>query len=331
PFRDVYIHALVRDEQGQKMSESKRNVNDPLDVMEKYGTDAFRFTLAALAAMGRDIKLAEDRIAGYQAFVNKLWNASRFVMMNLSEDFNSQSSGKAALADADLSLADRWIRSRLASTIAEARKAVENYRFNDFANILYQFTWHEFCDWYIEMSKLQLNEAIPGDSRRSQRLLVKILEQILLLLHPIIPFVTEEIWQVIGKDRKSIMLQAYPASEAAWLDREAERRIEFLMEVIRAIRNLRTEMNCPPGKEVKVIFYGQSADLSFLSELRPYLRALARVGSAEFLSSGERPRGAATSVVGATEIYLPLDDLINLDEEQARLAKEVGKVEQELV
>src|SRR5207245_1766193 len=155
PFRDVYIHALVRDEQGQKMSKSKRNVIDPLDVMEKYGTDAFRFTLAALAAMGRDIKLAEDCIAGYQAFVNKLWNASRFVMMNLSEDFNSQPSGKAALADGDLSLADRWIRSRLASTIAEARKAVENYRFNDFANVLYQLTWHEFCDWYIAMSNMQ--------------------------------------------------------------------------------------------------------------------------------------------------------------------------------
>src|ERR1043166_3054149 len=205
PFRDVYIHALVRDEEGQKMSKSKGNVIDPLEVMDKFGADAFRFTLAALAAMGRDVKLAEERIAGYQNFVNKLWNASRFVMMNLSEEFNSQPSGKAALADADLSLADRWSRSRLASTIAEARKAVENYRFNDFANILYQFTWHEFCDWYIEMSKLQLNEAIPGDSRRSQRLLVEILEQILLLLHPIIPFVTEEIWQVIGKDRKSIM------------------------------------------------------------------------------------------------------------------------------
>jgi len=330
PFRDVYIHALVRDEQGQKMSKSKRNVIDPLDVMEKYGTDAFRFTLAALAAMGRDIKLAEDRIAGYQAFVNKLWNASRFVMMNLSEDFNSQPSGKAALADADLSLADRWIRSRLASTIAEARKAVENYRFNDFANILYQFTWHEFCDWYIEMSKLQLNETIPGDSRRSQRLLVAVLEQILLLLHPIIPFVTEEIWHVIGKDRKSIMLQAYPASEAAWLDPEAERRIEFLMGVIRAIRNLRTEMNCPPGKEVKVIFHGPEEDLALLRSQEPYLRSLARVGAAEYLTSGDRPKGAATAVVGSTEVYLPLGEMINIDEEWARLTKEVHKMNDEL-
>ena len=145
------------------------------------------------------------------------------------------------------------------------------------------------------------------------------------------PFVTEEIWQAFGDTRKSIMVQKYPTAPSNWIDAGTETKMAFLMGVVRAIRNLRTEMNCPPGKEVKVIFYGQSADLSFLSELRPYLRALARVGSAEFLSSGERPRGAATSVVGATEIYLPLDDLINLDEEQARLAKEVGKVEQELV
>src|SRR5207245_7785560 len=173
---------------------------------------------------------------------------------NLSEDFNSQPSGKAALADGDLSLADRWIRSRLASTIAEARKAVENYRFNDFANVLYQFTWHEFCDWYIEMSKLQLNETIPGDSRRSQRLLVELLEQILLLLHPIIPFVTEEIWQVIGKGRKRILFKAYPASEAAWLDPQAERRIECLTEVIRALSNRLTYSNGPLVKDVKDVY-----------------------------------------------------------------------------
>ena len=331
PFRDVYIHALVRDEQGQKMSKSKGNVIDPLDVMNQYGTDAFRFTLAAMAAMGRDIKLAEDRIAGYQNFVNKLWNASRFVQMNLSGASDARHDGYDVLFDNNFELADRWIRSRLASTIVEARKAIEAYRFNDYANVLYQFTWHEFCDWYIEMSKLALNGTVGDDPAKSRKFLSELLDQILLLLHPIMPFVTEEIWQAFGDTRKSIMVQQYPTAPSTWIDAGTETKMAFLMGVVRAIRNLRTEMNCPPGKEVKVIFYGQSADLSFLSELRPYLRALARVGSAEFLSSGERPRGAATSVVGATEIYLPLDDLINLDEEQARLAKEVGKVEQELV
>ncbi|MGH7824544.1 MAG: valine--tRNA ligase [Candidatus Binatia bacterium] len=330
PFRDVYIHALVRDEQGQKMSKSKGNVIDPLEVMQEYGTDAFRFTLAAMAAMGRDIKLAEDRIAGYQNFVNKLWNAARFVLLNLSDPANAQTPPPPALYDSGLNSADRWIRSRLAATIAAARKAIDAYRFNDFANVLYQFTWHEFCDWYIEMSKLSLNGTMGGDSKKSQRLLLEILEHILLLLHPIIPFVTEEIWQVLGEDRKSIMVQPYPRTEEAWIDSDAEREMEFLMGTVRAIRNLRTEMNCPPGKDIGVIFYGPATDLALLRKQEPYLRVLARVGSADYRDTEARPKGAATAVAGATEIYVPLGDMINLEEEQARLNKEVGKIEEEL-
>ena len=331
PFRDVYIHALVRDEQGQKMSKSKGNVIDPLDAMNQYGTDAFRFTLAAMAAMGRDIKLGEDRIAGYQNFVNKLWNASRFVQINLSGARGDRQDGYDVLSDNNLEFAARWIRSRLASTIIEARNAIEAYRFNDYANLLYQFIWHEFCDWYIEMSKLALNGSIGDDPEKTRKLLLDLLDQILLLLHPIMPFVTEEIWQLLGDGRESIMVQQYPTAPSSWIDQETEGQMEFLISVIRAVRNLRTEMNCPPGKEIKVVFYGQTAELSFLSDKRAYLGALARVGSAEFLVSGERPRGAATAVVGLVEIYLPLTDLVNLHEEQARLAREVGKVEQELV
>jgi valyl-tRNA synthetase len=324
PFRDVYIHALVRDEQGQKMSKSKGNVVDPLDIMSQYGTDAFRFTLTAMAAMGRDIRLAEERIAGYQNFVNKLWNASRFVQMNLAAN------GNGASAQENLNLPDRWIRSRLASTILEARKAIDVYRFNDYANVLYQFTWHEFCDWYIEMSKLTLNSADANEAARSRKLLRELLDQILLLVHPIMPFVTEEIWQVIGDERKSIMVTPYPVAETSWIDDGVERQMEFLTGVIRAIRNLRTELNCPPGKEVKVVFCGEDSDLAFLRAQQPYFKSLARVGAAEFLGVGDRPKGAATAVVGTTEIYLPLDDLVNLDEERARLAKEVGKIEDEL-
>jgi len=328
PFRDVYIHALVRDEQGQKMSKSKGNVIDPLDIMSQYGTDAFRFTLAAMAAMGRDIRLAEERIAGYQNFVNKLWNASRFVQMNLAVEGGTSGNGPAA--QENLNLADRWIRSRLASTIVEARQAIDAYRFNDYANVLYQFTWHEFCDWYIEMSKLALNSTDAGEAAKSRKLLRQLLDQILLLVHPIMPFVTEEIWQVIGDERKSIMVTPYPTAETNWVDQSVEKQMDFLMGVIRAIRNLRTELNCPPGTEVKVIFRGEDSDLSFLRAQQPYLKSLARVGTAEFLGGGDRPKGAATAVVGGTEIYLPLDDLVNLDEELARLTKEVCKVEDEL-
>jgi valyl-tRNA synthetase len=330
PFRDVYIHALVRDEQGQKMSKSKGNVIDPLDVMSQYGTDAFRFTLAAMAAMGRDIKLAEDRIAGYQNFVNKLWNAARFVQMNLGAADGANGNSSGVIDDRDLGFAERWIRSRLAFAIAEARNAIDSYRFNDYANVLYQFTWHEFCDWYIEMSKLALNSADANVAARSRKLLRELLDQILLLLHPVMPFVTEEIWQVLGDNRTSVMVQPYPVAQPGWIDEETEKQMTFLTGVIRAIRNLRTEMNCPPGKEVRVVFCGADTDLAFLREQEAYLRSLARVGASEFRQAGDRPKGAATAVIGAMEIYLPLDDLVNLDEERARLAKEVGKVEDEL-
>ena len=330
PFRDVYIHALVRDEQGQKMSKSKGNVIDPLDIMHKYGTDAFRFTLTAMAAMGRDIKLAEERIGGYQSFVNKLWNAARFVQMNAPEVTPAGQPEASQLGRGDLALADRWIRSRLAATITEARNAIDGYRYNDYANGLYQFIWHEFCDWYIEMSKLALNGAIGKDPDGARNRLSELLDQILLLLHPIMPFVTEEIWQVMGNERPSIMVQPYPQPQAQWVDGAAEKQMDFLMGVIRAIRNLRTELNCPPGKEIKVIFCGQPADLDFLRGQEPYLRSLARVGTVEFRGTGDGPKGAATAVVGAMEVYLPLDELIDLKEERMRLAKEVAKMEDEI-
>jgi valyl-tRNA synthetase len=329
PFRDVYIHALVRDEQGQKMSKSKGNVIDPLDIMNQYGTDAFRFTLAAMAAMGRDIRLAEERIAGYQNFVNKLWNAARFVQLNLADANRVDEVASRLISGQKFNFADRWIRARLAATIAEAREAIDAYRFNDYANILYQFTWHEFCDWYIEMSKLALNGSDAIQAAQSRKLLRDLLEQILLLLHPIMPFVTEEIWQALGESRPSIMVQPYPRVDPAWADDAVEKQMEFLMGVVRAIRNLRSEMNCPPGKQVKTIFRGSEQELALLRAQEPYLRSLARVVSAEYSSGDDRPEGVATAVVGTTEISLPLGDLVNLEEERVRLTKEIRKFEEE--
>ncbi len=330
PFRDVYIHALVRDQEGQKMSKSKGNVIDPLAVMERYGTDAFRFTLASLAAMGRDIKLAEERISGYQNFVNKLWNATRFVLMNLSDSVRSKGFSLDSLRAGELNLADQWILSRLHSTIREARSAIDSYRFNEYAHALYQFTWHEFCDWYIEMSKLSLNGSVGDSAQKTQKVLAGLLEQILLLLHPLMPFVTEEIWQVLREREGSIMAQPYPRLNADWLRPEAEEKMRFLTEVIRAIRNLRSEMNCAPAKEVKVILFGPEQSLALLSSHEKYLRALARAGTVEYLTKGERPKGAATAVIQGTEVYLPLDNMIDLQEEQSRLKKEVDKVAEEL-
>jgi valyl-tRNA synthetase len=330
PFRDVYIHALVRDEQGQKMSKSKGNVIDPLEVMREYGTDAFRFTLAAMAAMGRDIKLAPERIGGYQNFVNKLWNAARFVLIQAPRGAATFAGQPSSLTAAGLSFPERWIRSRLAGTIKEARAALEAYRFNDYANLLYQFTWHEFCDWYIEMSKPALNSEPGAAAARSRHLLIELLQHIVRLLHPVMPFVTEEIWQASGGPGNTIMLVDYPRANPAWIDPVAESEMEFFIGVVRAIRNLRTELNCPPGKEVNVIFHTAERERELLQEHAPYLRLLAKVSAAEFRDGGTRPKGAATAVVGSTEIYLPLDAHMDLDGELARLNKEERRIADEL-
>jgi len=349
PFHDVYIHALVRDQEGQKMSKSRGNVIDPLEVINRHGTDAFRFTLASLAAMGRDIKLSGERIAGYQNFVNKLWNAARFVFMNISEEAEEKrmvasDDDLGALQEENLNFADQWILSCLASTIDKSRNAIDAYRFNEFAHHLYQFIWHEFCDWYIEMSKLSLNGTLGDDPVKTQRILAGVLEKILLLLHPLMPFVTEEIWQVLKerdgihkakdaveeKKRPSIMVEKYPVSRREWINPDVEEKISFLTEVIRSVRNLRTEMSCPPSKKVQLIFFGSEKNLNFLKSQEPYLRFLARAGSVEYLTAGKRPKGAATSVVKSTEIYLPLADIINLGDERTRLAKAVAKADEEL-
>jgi valyl-tRNA synthetase len=343
PFREVYIHALVRDQEGQKMSKSKGNVIDPLEVMSRHGTDAFRFTLASLAAMGRDVKLSEERITGYQNFVNKLWNAARFVLMNLTVSDVEEEWALEMIKGDQQKLADRWILSRLASTITQAREAIDSYRFNEFAHHLYQFIWHEFCDWYIEMSKLSLNSGDEEERRRTEIVLSMVLEEILLLLHPLMPFVTEEIWQTLAEKeegdkgnkgleerQRSIMIQAYPKPKTEWIQPEVEEQIGFLIGVVRAIRNLRTETSCPPSKEVPLVLFGTEEDLAFLKDQQAYLRSLARAGSVEYLTAGERPKAAATAVVGATQIYLPLGDMTHLREEKKRLEKEVGKVEEEL-
>ncbi|MFN2257127.1 MAG: valine--tRNA ligase, partial [Desulfuromonadaceae bacterium] len=252
PFKDVYIHALVRDAHGQKMSKSKGNVIDPLTVIEEFGTDAFRLTLAAFAAQGRDIKLSTERIGGYRNFCNKLWNASRFALMNL-EDFTPKDT--SAWQKRPLSLADRWILTRLAVVENEANTALEEYRFNDAAGALYTFTWHEFCDWYIELIKGALYGDDTEARHSAQTVLYTVLERLLRLLHPITPFITEEIWQNIPGERPvpSIMLSTYPRGNGLLDDADAVATMEQVMDVIRAIRNIRGEMDVAPGKKITAL------------------------------------------------------------------------------
>jgi valyl-tRNA synthetase len=327
PFRDVYIHALVRDAEGQKMSKSRGNVIDPLEVIEKFGTDSFRFTLAAFAAQGRDIRLSEERISGYRNFANKIWNASRFTLTHLQ----GYDPGKPA-GEAQLTPADQWILSRANKTVAQVREGLDAYKFNEAASAVYQFLWHEFCDWYIELIKPALyQDQDPGRKWLAQNVLARVLDTSLRLLHPFMPFITEEIWQNLPGSEGSIMMAEFPRSRENEIYPREEARMELIMQVIGAIRNLRSEMGIPPGKKAEVILYSPKKEtLRFLEENRIYVENLARTEKPGFQSGGQRPKGSATAIVEEVEVFLPLKGWINLEEEEKRLQKELDRVFEDL-
>jgi len=329
PFREVYIHALVRDAQGQKMSKSRGNVIDPLLVIEEYGADAFRFTLASFAAMGRDVKLSTDRIAGYRNFCNKIWNASRFALMNL-EDFEPAAGDLSSVALVD---ADRWVLTRLGETVDQVESSLAEYKFNEAAGSLYAFIWHNFCDWYIELVKDDLYGDDPEARRRAQTVLYQVLERLLRLLHPFMPFISEEIWQALPGRRPcaSIMRAEFPSGKDLPRDPAGAERMELVMDVIRAIRNVRGEMNVPPSRQVAVLLECKSGEsLKVLRDGEPAIRALGRVGELTIEREIERPGQTATQVVGDVEILLPLAGLVDIAEEVKRLEKEIAKVRKDV-
>ncbi len=331
PFREVYIHALVRDAQGQKMSKSKGNVIDPLTVIDQYGTDAFRFTLAAFAAQGRDIKLAEERIAGYRNFANKIWNAARFTLMNL-DGFDPEG---MSFADLELSSGDRWILHRLNETARDVGAALDEYRFNEAAMGLYQFTWSEFCDWYLELSKQDLYNGTPERKRTTQYVLWSALESLLRLLHPFMPFITEEIWQSLPKTAtaspESIMLAEYPrCSDDRSFPGEAA-AMERVMAVISGIRNIRGEMEVPPSKEIAVILScGSEESQTLMRHSEGAIAALARLSSLAIGIGLEKPEECSIQVAGDVQVYVPLRGLVNVEEEEKRLLKEIGKLDKDI-
>jgi len=335
PFTDVYIHALVRDAQGQKMSKSKGNVIDPLTIIDQYGTDAFRFTLAAFAAQGRDIKLAEERIAGYRNFCNKVWNAARFTLMNL-EDFDPGSVNPENLV---FSEGDKWILHRLNETARVVDETLAGYRYNESAMALYQFTWSEFCDWYLELSKQDLYNGTPQRKLTARYVLWQTLEQLLRLLHPFMPFITEEIWQALPKPGAgtgergpaSIMLAPYPTAVAERSFPEAAGHMERVMAVISGIRNIRGEMEVPPSKEIAVILScGSDESLEIMRHNEGAIISLARVSDLALGREIPKPDDASIQVAGDVQIFVPLRGLVNVEEEEKRLFKEIGKVAKEI-
>jgi valyl-tRNA synthetase len=365
PFREVYIHGLIRDQDGQKMSKSKGNVLDPLDLIDgvdldtllekrttglmqqhlkpqiekatrkqfpngidQYGADALRFTFASLATTGRDIRFDLGRIEGYKNFCNKLWNAARYVLMNTEELDDG---------DMELSSADRWIRARFDETVASVHRNFDGYRLDLVAQAIYEFTWHEFCDWYLELSKpvLQSDLASASARRGTRRTLVEVLEGLLRLLHPIMPFITEEIWQQVapraGIGGETIMLQPYPQPAAEETDGKAVADVEWLKKFILGVRQIRGEMDIPPGKPLPVILENASeADGRRAAEHAPLLERVGRVESVTLLAAGEEPPAAATALLDETRLLVPMKGLIDVDAERKRLGKQLQKIQADL-
>jgi valyl-tRNA synthetase len=332
PFRDVYIHALVRDVEGQKMSKSRGNVIDPLVMIDQYGTDAFRFTLAAFAAQGRDIKMATERVEGYRNFANKIWNASRFVMMNLEDNFKPN----PELVNEYSTPADKWIVSRLQAVINEVSSALTEYRFNDVASSLYKFIWHEYCDWYVELSKSSLKDENPSIRRASQTVLVVTLETTLRLLHPIMPFITEEIWQKLPVSTKgtasSIMVSRFPKADEKLINIESERYMQPSMDITLVIRNIRGEMNIPPSARPEAVIKPENEEArKILEETQTYITSLSGLSKIHIAMDATTPPGSATgaSSWAVASVVLP-EKSIDVDAERDRLMKEIAKISKDI-
>ena len=377
PFREVYIHGMVRDAEGAKMSKTQGNGLDPLDLIDGisidglvakrtanmtqprkaaaiaartrreypngipgYGTDALRFTFCAMASQGRDLAFHLKRIEGYRNFGNKLWNAAKFVLSHAQEP---------TPGPLRLRLADRWIRSRLGALAATARRAIAEYRFDIYANAVYQFAWHEYCDWYLELSKPALfNDADADDARAARRTLVEVLDALLRIAHPIVPFATETLWRRVAavagpadsgsganapanEARATIMRQPFPRQDAFPVDAEADAALDWLKSVVTAIRNIRGELHVPPGKEVRLLLQGGTAqDRELLAATETPLKRLAKVGALAWLDADEEPPPAAAGAVGELKVLVALAGALDAKIERARLAKERRKVNQEL-
>jgi valyl-tRNA synthetase len=321
PFREVYIHAMVRDAEGHKMSKSRGNVIDPLGMMERYGTDAVRFTLAAMAVQGRDIKLSEERIAGYRNFVTKIWNANRLLAMHLGPDFKPET----VLTPVPV-LEDRWILSRLNDVVRRVNTALEGFRFNEAASAMYQFAWHEFCDWYLEIIKPRLSSRgrNGGDARQVG---LFVFRRFLALLHPLMPFVTEEISHGLPGSTDLLLAGPYPQPEDRWSDPGAEEQMALIVEFVNAVRTIRGEMNLEPGLEVEVKLRKASPTvIAILAEMGPTVKRLSRARSLDF-GRESIPDKSATAPVSFGEIFVPLEGVVDFLVELRRLEKELARIE----
>ena len=325
PFQNVLIHGLIRDAEGRKMSKSLGNGVDPMDVIEQYGVDSLRWFLANGSAPGQDVRFSTDKMDAAWNFINKIWNASRYVLMNVGDlTLANLSIGQ------DLTLADRWILARLQTTIADVTRLFERFEFGEAGRILYSFIWDDYCDWYIEMTKEQLQDKEAANTT-TKSILVYVLDQFLRLLHPIMPFVTEEIWQQIGGQDKSIVVADYPRVNEAYQDSQVEAQMAQLMELIRAVRTIRNEMNTPLSKPVDLYIKVQdAAGQALLEANQAYIKRFCNPAQLVISQAPEHPEEVVTQVLSFAEILMPLKGLIKLEDELARLEGEQAKLEKEV-
>ncbi|MFC2723291.1 MAG: valine--tRNA ligase [Granulicatella adiacens] len=326
PFKNVLIHGLIRDSQGRKMSKSLGNGVDPMEVIEQYGADALRWFLANGSAPGQDVRYSTDKMDAAWNFINKIWNASRYALMNVGDLTADQVD-----ITGEKTLADKWILTRLNQTIGKVTELFEKFEFGEAGRLLYRFIWDDFCDWYIEMSK----ETLAGDDEAAKlttrSILVYVLDNTLRLLHPIMPFVTEEIWQSVPHIGESLVVASYPTVHPEQMDEKAAEEMEFLMDFIRSVRTVRNEMNTPLSKPINIIAkVSDAAHYAVLKENESYIARFSNPEEFVYGEDVEAPSDAVTSVITGAEIYLPLAGLINIEDEIARLEKEAEKLQQEV-
>ena len=314
PWKTLYLHGLVRDAKGQKMSKSKGNTVDPLGLIDKYGADALRFTLAAMESQGRDIKLDEKRVEGYRNFATKLWNAARFLQMN-----GVGASQSIAAPEAELPV-NRWIIGEVVETLGRLNRAFDELRYDDMANAIYHFTWATFCDWYVELIKGAFDEE-------TRRVAAWAFDQILVMLHPLMPFITEELWAAMGERPYELIVAKWPAPEAE-VDREAKAELDWLIRLVSEVRSARTELNVPPA--AKLHLFATDAPQRTADRLDRHFAMLSRLARLESIQlSAFDGSGAAQVVVDETSYALPLEGIIDLEAEKARLAKAVAAAEKD--
>lgn len=319
PFRDVYFTSTVRDTQGRKMSKSLGNSPDPLDLIEEYGADALRFTMIYIAPLGQDVLFSSDKCEIGRNFANKIWNAGRFLLMNAQNIKVSKD-----LVDEHLDFTDRWIISRFQKTIKEFTEAIDEYEINNAAKIIYSYVWNDFCDWYVELSKFRLYNASEDVKSAVLSRAISLFEEMLKLVHPFMPFITEEIWQLLDerKPGDSISIQEFPKYYGILVDEIAEQNVEFLQSVITAIRNIRGEMNLPPSKQINVLLKTDKIN----EEQIKYIKSLVKIDQLTVDPKIEKPKASASAVVKGCDIFIPLEGLIDLDVERTRIEKEIARI-----